>query len=109
MNFLELRAAALVALFVFPTLSAPTATNSVPEFQLKLAPPQPESTRRMVERLAALDRNADPVSIPFFADKAVRFFEAKIAAATSPGELLALQLPYAGALLNNGQSEQALR
>jgi len=72
------------------------------------ARPLPPSTQRMVERLAALDRDADPLAIPFFADKAVKFFSAKIAATTSKTELLSLQLPYAGALLNNGQSEQAL-
>jgi hypothetical protein len=62
----------------------------------------------MVERLAALDRDADPLAIPFFADKAVKFFEAKIATTTSTAERISLQMPYAGALLNNGQSEQAL-
>ncbi len=84
-----------------PAPAAPVATNPP-------ARPQPASTQRMVERLAALDRDADPLAIPFFADKAVKFFEARISATTSPAELLSLQLPYAGALLNNGQSEQAL-
>jgi len=109
MNLFNLRAAALAVLLGLPVSAALAAASPAPEFQLKLAKPQPESTRRMVERLAALDREADPVTIPFFADKAVKFFQGKIAAATSPAELLSLQLPYAGALLNSGQSEEALK
>jgi len=106
MIHLKLRAMCLVVLFGLPALGADTPAA---KSQFSLASPQPESTRRMVERLAALDRDADPLAIPFFADKAVRFFQAKIAATTAPAELLALQLPYAGALLNNGQSEDALK
>src|SRR6478735_2902376 len=109
MYHVNLRAAAFAILLALPVPSAMAAGTPAPAFQLKSARPQPESTRRMVERLAALDREADPVAIPFFADKAVQFFQGKIAAATSPAELLSLQLPYAGALLNNGQSEEALK
>ncbi|HEY8993510.1 MAG TPA: VCBS repeat-containing protein, partial [Lacunisphaera sp.] len=110
MNNLPSRTAAFVVLLGLSVLtqaaSSPAGSPETPH--LSPPRPQPASTRRMVERLAALDRDADPLAIPFFADKAAKFFEAKIAAATSTTERISLQLPYAGALLNNGQSEQAL-
>jgi len=62
----------------------------------------------MVERLTGLDRGVDPLAIPFFAAKAAAFFRGKIAEAKTPAELVALKLPYAMALLNDGKSEEAL-
>jgi hypothetical protein len=73
-----------------------------------MKPAQPASTRRMVERLSGLDANIDPLAIPFFAAKAAAFFRDKIARTSDPAELVALKLPYAIALLNDGQSETAL-
>ena len=63
----------------------------------------------MVERLTGLDRNIDPLAIPFFAAKAAEFFRGKIAEAKTPAELVALKLPYAVSLLNDGHSEEALQ
>jgi len=70
---------------------------------------QPESTRRMVERLSTLDRDVDPSVIMFMPDQAVAFFAAKMKAAPSPEAALQFRVPYATALLNSGRSEEALR
>ena len=71
--------------------------------------PQPASTRRMVERLAGLGRGLDPLEVPFFAGRSVAFFRQKIAEAKTPGDLVALKLPYAGALVNDGHPDEALQ
>lgn len=77
--------------------------------EFRLTSGQPASTRRMIERLTELDGDVDPSTTMFFPDKAVKFFEARIAATTDTNELLRLKMPYALALLNNGQTEQSLR
>ncbi len=74
----------------------------------KVVKPQPASNRRMAQRLAGLSRDVDPVAYPYFAGKTADFFRRKIAAATTRGDLAGLQLPYAYALLNDGQTEAAL-
>jgi hypothetical protein len=71
--------------------------------------PQPASTRRMVERLAGLSRDVDPLATPYFAGKTATFFEHKIAQARTIVELAALKLPYAYALLDDGNPDAALR
>ena len=63
----------------------------------------------MVERLSGLGHDIDPLAVPFFAAKAAAFFRGKIAEAKSPFDVIALKLPYAFALLNDGHSEEALR
>lgn len=72
---------------------------------------QPASNRRMAERLVGLEDAINPVEIPFFAAKAAAYFLAKIETTPNlaPGELGQLRLSYAVSLLNDGQSEAALR
>jgi hypothetical protein len=82
-----------------------SATTAAPNPAIK---PQPASTRRMVERLAQLESKVDPQAIPFFANQAAAFFRGKLALAKTPQEVVSLMLPYAMALLNDGQSEAAL-
>lgn len=69
---------------------------------------QPESNRKMAERLAALDQEIDPMEIPFFPERSLPVLKEKLAAAKSPREVLSLKLKYAQALLNSGASEAAL-
>ncbi len=75
----------------------------------RVTKPQPESTRRMVERLAALSREVDPFMVPYFAGKTADLVHRKVAAARAPGERATLQWKYASALLNDGRSEEALQ
>ncbi len=76
----------------------PTATHRV----------QPESTRRMVERLAKLEAAVDPLSNPFFTTAAAKYYRDKVATETDPNKLLNLRAPYAIALLNDGRPEEAI-
>ena len=69
---------------------------------------QPASNRRMAERLARLDKEIDPMAIPFFPERSMPLLREKIAKEKSPRELLSLKLRYAQALLNSGESEAAL-
>jgi hypothetical protein len=69
---------------------------------------QPESTRKMVERLTSLDQEIDPMAIPFFPERSLPLLKEKIAAAKAPLEMLSWKLKYAQALLNSGASEAAL-
>ena len=69
---------------------------------------QPESNRRMAERLAALDQEIDPMALPFFPERSLPVLREKMAATKAPRELLSLKLRYAQALLNGGESEMAL-
>jgi hypothetical protein len=62
----------------------------------------------MVERLAGLGKDVDPLAVPYYADKAAEFFRGKIAEAKSPFDVIGLKLPHAFALLNDGHSEEAL-
>ncbi|HVU23569.1 MAG TPA: CRTAC1 family protein [Opitutus sp.] len=72
------------------------------------APAQSAGTKRMIERLKALPRDVDPEEVPYFAGETARFFQRKIAAATSAVERLSLMPRYANALLNDGRSQAAL-
>src|SRR5882724_10998188 len=83
-------AAGLFAAIVAPAADEPkpgpaekTPSAKTPEIGAPAVPvkPQPASTRRMVERLAGLGRDTDPLAIPFFADRAVALFRGKIAEA----------------------------
>ena len=71
--------------------------------------PQPESTRRMVERLAGLSREVDPFIVPYFAGKTADLVARKFGEAKNAGERAKMQWRYAQALLNDGRSEEALR
>ncbi|MEZ5274959.1 MAG: CRTAC1 family protein [Opitutaceae bacterium] len=70
---------------------------------------QPESTRKMIERLSGLDHDVDESVIMFLPDKAVAYFGDKVENAPNPEAALQFRLPYSMALLNSGQSEAALR
>ncbi|HVT73724.1 MAG TPA: CRTAC1 family protein [Lacunisphaera sp.] len=71
--------------------------------------PQPESTRRMIARLAGISRDVDPTIIPYFAGRTAELVARKFAGARSPGERASLQWRYAMALLNDGESEAAIK
>ncbi|MCF3649467.1 CRTAC1 family protein [Synoicihabitans lomoniglobus] len=75
---------------------------------LTLSAAQPESTRRMVERLANLDIQLDGATTQFFPHIAVPLLEKQLAEAVSDRDRFPLMMPYAQALLNDGQSEAAL-
>ncbi len=87
-----------------------TISPPAPEFCLPALPPKPQSagTKRMVERLSLLGHDMDPMLMPFFADKGVALYREKIAAVKTTEAVIGLKMPYAGLLLNNGQSEEAL-
>jgi len=71
--------------------------------------PQPESTKRMVERLAAISRDVDPFLVPYFNGKAAYRILKRLAEAQNPGERAAIQWRYALTLLNDGSSEEAVK
>ncbi len=91
-------AAAMAAEIRYPGLSQKTDTR-------------PESNRRMAERLVRLEEKIDPVEIPFFAARAAAYYRAKLeeARTSHSGDVGQLLLSYALSLLNDGQSEAALR
>ncbi len=82
----------------------------VPEWCDPAAPlkPQPESTRKMVQRLAALEGKAKPFANRFHTAGAIVALRERIAR-VSPDEALPLKPRLAEALLNDGQSGAALR
>ena len=87
----------------------PLAKTAVGQTAPPSLKPQPASTRQMVERLAGLSRDVDPLAVPYFAGKTADFFRKKIEQAKTPPDLVALKLPYASSLLNDGHPEEALR
>jgi FG-GAP-like repeat/ASPIC and UnbV len=74
-----------------------------------LAKPLPEGTRRMAERLAALEGAAQPFAHRFLTSKAIVVLRQKISEAVAIEEVLPLKGRLAETLLNDGQSEAALR
>jgi hypothetical protein len=88
-----------------PTPKTP-AEVSAPNAPLK---PQPESTKRMIARLAGISRDVDPLMVPYFAGKAADLVRKKFPEAKNPGERATLQGRYAAALLNDGRSEEAIQ
>ena len=71
--------------------------------------PQPESTKRMVARLAGISRDVDPFAMPYFGGKTADLVRRKFPEAKNPGERASMQWRYATALLNDGRSEEALQ
>ena len=71
--------------------------------------PQPESTKRMIARLAGISREVDPIMVPYFAGKAADLVRRKFPAAKNPGERASMQWHYATALLNDGSPEEAVQ
>jgi len=69
---------------------------------------QPESTRRMVERLARLPETADALINPYIAGKAAEIYRVRRDAARTARERLDLTMQLATALLNDGQTSAAL-
>ncbi|HEY9154024.1 MAG TPA: hypothetical protein VIM69_02765, partial [Opitutaceae bacterium] len=63
----------------------------------------------MVERLSKLEDQIDPIKLPFFAGKAVKVYQQKLADAKTVYDVLNLKVPYAQALLNDGQTEEAIK
>lgn len=86
--------------------------HTMPGVRLNLPttrPVQSPGTLRMIERLTGLERDIDPVSVPYFAGRTAQHFLRKIQEAKSPVERASLMPMYANALLNDGRSEEALR
>jgi hypothetical protein len=71
--------------------------------------PQAASTRRMIERLAGIERNSNPLANPYSTAKAAAIYRARLTQTTIPRQRLDLTMLLARALLNDGQSEAALR
>ena len=71
--------------------------------------PQPASTLRMVQRLAALEPAARPFAHRFLTSKAIVALRGMIAQTTSVEKLLPLKGRLGEALVNDGQSEAALK
>jgi hypothetical protein len=71
--------------------------------------PQPESTRRMIERLSVLPQTSNPFVTTFLVGKAAEILGERMRHAANPRERLELKLSYATALLNNGQTADALK
>ena len=71
--------------------------------------PQPESTKRMIARLAGISRDIDPFAMPYFGGKTADLVRRKFSEARNPGERASMQWRYATALLNDGRSEEALQ
>ncbi|HUQ71718.1 MAG TPA: CRTAC1 family protein [Planctomycetaceae bacterium] len=87
------------------------AVDASPHVHFPTGPkaPQEASNRRMAERLALVDKNFDPMAIPFFPERSLPQLREKLAATKNPRELLSLKVKYGQALLNSGASEDALR
>jgi len=100
----------LCALTAWPADGAKPAAVTSPEFCDPNAPvkPQPESTKRMIARLAGISREVDPFAVPYFGGKTADLVRKKFSEAKSPGERASMQWRYATALLNDGRSEEAL-
>jgi len=71
--------------------------------------PQPASTQKMVARLAGLEAAADPFGNPFVAGKRIAVYQARLKEAASLEEVLKIKPLLGENLLNNGQSEAALK
>ncbi len=89
---------------------AEPAKSGQPEWCDPAAPakPQPEGTRRMVERLAKLEGAAQPFANKFFTSGAIKALHARIAQVPAE-EAIPLMPRLAEALLNDGQSVAALK
>src|SRR4051812_25254060 len=85
--------------------TVPTATVALPKAPRFL---QPASTRKMVERLAAIPREVDPFLIPYFAGKTADLVRKRFPEAKTASERATMQWRYATALLNDGRSEEAI-
>src|SRR5688572_15018897 len=105
--FAEACLQAVLVIILFAALSLPAKSAVMPES--RAANPQPESTRRMIERLAGISREVDPFMVPYFAGPTADLVRKKFAQAITPGERATLQWKYALALLNDGRSEEALQ
>lgn len=91
--------------------TGPARSSRPVEFCDPAAPvkPQPAGTQRMAERLAQMVRATDPLTNPFVTKETVAVLRGKLAKATNPNEILPLKSALAETLLNDGQSEAALR
>ena len=70
---------------------------------------QPESNRRMAQRLQEIAAAADPTKSPFDFTVTARQLGESMAKTTDPVEQLKYSLPYANALLRSGQTEAAIK
>jgi len=89
-----------------PAAGRPGTELCAPGVPLK---PQPASTLKMVERLAALEPAAKPFANRFLTPKAIVALQARLAATPAVAEMLPLKGRLGEALLNDGQSEAGLR
>ncbi|HWA27407.1 MAG TPA: CRTAC1 family protein [Lacunisphaera sp.] len=72
-------------------------------------PPAP-GTQRMIERIAEIARKSDPLKFnPYLVAQAAEIYRAKMEAAKTPKEKLAMKFEYGTALLNDGQTTAALK
>ena len=70
---------------------------------------QPASTKRIIERLTELDRQADPLVNPYLTARAAEVYRESMAKAATRQNLLQIRLHYATALLNDGQLAAAMQ
>jgi hypothetical protein len=88
----------------------PATETAAPKVRIPtVVKPQPESTRRMVERLANISREVDPFVVPYFAGRTADLVRRKFTEAKTAGERATMQWRYAFALLNDGRSEEAVQ
>ena len=70
---------------------------------------QPESNRRMAQRLKEIAAAADPTKSPFDFTITARQLGESMAAATDPAEQIKYVLPLANSLLRSGRTEEAIQ
>src|SRR5205814_6488654 len=95
--------------------TGPLATNSDPFCSptnpvafLGPPPPQPESTRRMIRRLAEIRKTLDPAKVSFLSRQRAQLLAAKVARSTNAWEEINLRYSLAETLTEAGRPEDAL-
>ena len=75
---------------------------------VRSAIPLPASTRRMIERMEALDKTIDPTSVPFLNSRLVDPLRRRLIEATNFNQQVSVRFKLAVELLQAGQTEAAL-
>src|SRR5947199_658572 len=99
-----------------PGPTGPLVTNSDPFWSAAnpvafLGPPplQPESTRRMMQRLAEIRKALDPVNVSFLSGQRAQLLAAKVARSTNAWQELNLRYSLGETLTEAGRPEEALK
>src|SRR6266581_638316 len=99
-----------------PGPTGPLATNSDPFCSatnpvafLGPPPPQPESTRRMIQRLAEIRKALDPVSVSFLSGQRAQLLAARVARSTNAWQEINLRYSLGETLTEAGRPEEALK